>query len=802
MRGKEVFYPVGWDDNGLPTERRVQNYYGVRCDPSLPYDPALRPPTAGGGRVLTPAEQQPVSRRNFVSLCRELSGLDERAFAEAWQRLGLSVDWDITYRTIDERSQAVSQLVFLRSLARGEAYQAEAPSLWDVTFGTAVAQAEIEDREVAATFISLAFQVADARSAGTPEVAVATTRPELLPACVALVAHPDDERYQGLFGGSAITPVFGVRVPIMAHRLADPAKGTGLVMVCTFGDMTDVTWWRDLQLATRPVIGKDGRLLAAPPPGLDSETGLAAYAELAGLRAKAARSRVTDLLYAAGAVRGEPEPIRHAVKFYENGQMPLEIVTTRQWYVRNGARSPELHSALLARGRELDWHPDHMRVRFEHWVNGLTGDWLISRQRFFGVPIPVWYPLDADGRPDRDRPIVPEQAQLPVDPAADTPAGYRPEQRGVPGGFTGDPDVMDTWATSSLSPQIASGWPDDADLTGRVFPMDLRPQGPEIIRTWLFYTVLRSQDEFGVLPWRHAAISGWILDPDRKKMSKSKGNAVTPMDLLREYGTDAMRYWAGSARLGVDTTFDTAQLRIGRRLAIKILNAARFVLGIAADPAGPAPAGPAPAEAARADTAAVTEPIDLALVRRLAAVTEDCTAAFENYDHAAALEHAERFFWFFCDDYLELVKARAYGEQGPGPAASAAAALRLGLSVALRLLAPFLPFATEEAWSWWQDGSIHRAPWPDADELVAQASPGDDSVLVAAAAAIGAIRKARSQAQLPTKSPVPVLTIAGAQPDLDAIAAASLDVRSAGRVSELELLTADGPGLQAEIGTG
>ncbi len=790
MRGREVFYPVGWDDNGLATERRVQNYYGVRCDPSLPYQPGLAPPARGAERPLTPAEQLPVSRRNFVELCRQLTEIDERAFAQAWQRLGLSMDWSISYRTIDERVQAVSQLAFLRNLARGEAYQAEAPALWDVTFGTAVAQAEIEDREVPGTFIRLAFSLdaimpgtgssrADRSPAGSQQkVTVATTRPELLPACVALVAHPDDERYQGLFGATAVTPLFGANVPILAHRLADPAKGTGLVMVCTFGDMTDVTWWRDLQLDTRPVIGKDGRLLPDPPPAITSDAGLDAYAQLAGRTAKAARQRVTDLLHAAGAVRGEPEPIQHSVKFYEYGQAPLEIITTRQWYIRNGSHSPELRQTLLARGRELCWHPEHMRTRYEHWIEGLTGDWLVSRQRYNGVPIPVWYRLDASGQPVRGEPIVPAEAELPVDPAADIPTGYAAEQRGVPGGFAADPDVMDTWATSSLSPQIAAGWPDDDDLLGRLFPMDLRPQAHEIIRTWLFYTVLRSQAEFGLLPWRHAAISGWILDPDRKKMSKSKGNAVTPTDLLREYGTDAVRYWSASARLGVDTAFDAAQLKIGRRLAIKILNAARFVLGIGPD----AGTGSAP----------ITEPIDLALVRRLADLADRCTAALENYEHATALDQAERFFWFFCDDYLELVKARAYGEYGPAPAASAVATLRLALSVALRLLAPFLPFATEEAWSWWQDGSVHLAAWPDADEVRAQSGPGDDSVLVAAAAAIAAIRKAKSQAQMPMKEPVARLIVTGEQDSLDALAAASRDVRAAGHVEEIELRIAAG----------
>jgi valyl-tRNA synthetase len=775
MRGKEVFYPVGWDDNGLATERRVQIYYGVRCDPALPYDPALRPPAAGGDRPLSPADQQPVSRRNFVELCRQLTELDERVFAQAWRRLGLSVDWDISYRTIDERSQVISQAVFLRNLARGEAYQAEAPALWDVTFGTAVAQAEIEDREVPGTFIRLAFGLAEPSGA---EVIVATTRPELLPACVALVAHPDDERYRHLFGATAMTPLFGGRVPIRAHRLADPAKGTGLVMVCTFGDMTDVTWWRDLQLATRPVIGKDGRLLADPPAGISSAAGRAAYASLAGQTAKAARSHVTDMLHAAGAVRGDLEPIRHSVKFFEYGQAPLEIVTTRQWYIRNGSRSQELRDTLLARGRELHWHPEHMRSRYEHWIDGLTGDWLVSRQRYNGVPIPVWYPLDAGGEPLRDEPIVPPQAQLPVDPATDTPPGYQPSQRGQAGGFAADPDVMDTWATSSLTPWIATGWPADQDLAGRLIPMDLRPQAHEIIRTWLFYTVLRSEQELGVLPWRHAAISGWILDPDRKKMSKSRGNAVAPTDLLREYGADALRYWSASARLGVDTAFDLAQLRIGRRLAIKLLNATRFVLGIAAAEDNPG-------------EHQISEPIDLALVRRLAEVTQRCTAAFEGYEHATALEQAERFFWFFCDDYLELVKARAYGEHGRDPAASAVATLRLGLSVGLRLLAPFLPFATEEAWSWWQDGSIHRAPWPDGSQLRDRAGPGDEAVLVAAAAAIAAIRKAKSKAQVPMKTAVPLLVLAGRPDELDALAAAGPDVRSAGRVTAIELRRSD-----------
>ena len=792
MRGKEVFYPVGWDDNGLPTERRVQNYFGVRVDPALPYDPDFTPPAPAGpsgssGRGAAPRGQVPVSRRNFVELCRRLSEDDERAYAEVWRRLGLSVDWSLSYRTIDDGPLAVSQRAFLRNVSRGEAYLADGPSLWDVTFRTAVAQAELEDREITGAYVRIEFPLQSAVGA----VLVATTRPELLPACVALVAHPDDERYTGLFGATVRTPLFRAAVPVLAHRLADPAKGTGIAMVCTFGDATDVTWWRDLRLDTRPVIGKDGRLLDGPLPWLTDPAGQAAYQDLAGLPVPAARARITELLRAAGELRGEPEPVVHAVKFYEYGEAPLEIIATRQWYIRNGARDPGLREALLARGRELDWHPPHMRARYEDWVHGLAGDWLISRQRYLGVPVPVWYPLGADGAVRYDAPILPADDMLPVDPAADTPPGYQASQRGRPGGFTEDPDVMDTWATSSLTPQIAASLGTGGqDLSDRVFPMDLRPQAHEIIRTWLFYTVLRSQEADGVLPWRHAAISGWVLDPDRKKMSKSKGNVTTPADLLRDYGSDAVRYWAASARLGVDTTFDPGQLKIGRRLAVKILNASRFVLGMPA----PGTAGEADAAGQAGEAGQVTEPLDRAMLGRLAGLVDRCTAAFEAYDYAQALELTERFFWWFCDDYLELAKPRAYGGQGPAPAGSAIAALRLALSVLLRLFAPVLPFVTEEVWSWWQDGSVHRAPWPDPRPL---RKPGGaagaeaDGLLEVASAAIGSIRKAKSQARLPMRASAGRLVVTASPPQLTALAQVSRDVQAAGAVAEVELRPGD-----------
>ncbi len=806
MRGRKVFYPIGWDDNGLATERRVQNYYHVRCDPTLPYDPGFSPPASNGG------EQMPISRRNFIELCHRLTDLDEQAFEEVWRRLGLSVDWSTLYRTIDDDSRAISQRAFLRNVTRGEAYLAEAPSLWDVTFQTAVAQAEVEDREVAGATHTIAFRRPD----GTP-VPVVTTRPELLPACVALVAHPGDERYAALTGTTVHSPLFGVEVPVLAHHLADPAKGTGIAMVCTFGDSNDVTWWRDLRLPARPVLGRDGRLLASPPAAITSRAGRIAYRQLAGDSAQAARKRIAAMLRASGDLLSGPDPVRHSVNFYEKGTQPLEIVTTRQWYIRNGAHDERLRAVLLARGGQVGWHPPHMRVRYENWVNGLAGDWLISRQRFFGVPVPVWYPLDGEGKPRYDAPILPADGALPVDPAADAPPGYTADQRGRPGGFAGDPDVMDTWATSSLTPQLAARWSLDGDLLDRVYPMDLRPQAHEIIRTWLFYTLLRSQLERGVLPWRHAGISGWVLDPDRKKMSKSVGNVVTPMDSLRKYGSDAVRYWAAGGRLGADVTFDPAQLRVGRRLAIKVLNASRFVLGLAPPDAdrgkqdnggqdgqalvtkerGLEPPGGSGGSLPRVS---ISEPLDMAMLERLAGVIGQCTRALDDYDHTGALAAAEEFFWFFCDDYLELVKGRAYGERGDGPGASARAALRLALAVMLRLFAPFLPFVTEEVWSWWQEGSVHTAAWPSPEEVApASATPGEPlgtpslaaASLTAASGAIAAIRGAKSGARVSMRAPVRTLVVTAQRDHLDAVRAVLPDVQAAGRVEHTELRPGD-----------
>jgi valyl-tRNA synthetase len=783
MRGKAVFYPMGWDDNGLPTERRVQNYFGVRCDPSLPYVPEFSPPEKPGKQAI------PVSRPNFIELCARLTAEDEKVFEHLWRYLGLSVDWAMTYATIDRRAQRVSQLAFLRLVRRDVAYQLEAPTLWDVDFRTAVAQAELEDREQPGAYHRIRFAAvagaAASASRGTPAfIEIDTTRPELIPACVALVAHPDDERYKQLFGTEVETPLFGVRVPVMAHALADPEKGTGVAMICTFGDLTDVVWWRELGLPVRAVIQTNGALKpvtwgergweSGDPPRAQRH-----YDQLAGLSAVKARAKIVDLLKETGDLIGDPRPISHAVKFYEKGDRPLEIVTSRQWFIKTMAFREE----LLARGRELQWHPPYMQARFDNWVNGLAGDWCVSRQRFFGVPFPLWYQVRPDGTIDYAARLLPSEDRLPVDPSTDVPAGYRADQRNQPGGFAGDPDIMDTWATSSLTPQIAGRWEEDPDLFARVFPMDVRPQAHDIIRTWLFATVLRSHFEFDALPWRNAAISGWVLDPDRKKMSKSKGNVVTPMDLLQAHGSDGVRYWAASGRAGTDTTFDPGQMKVGRRLAIKLLNASKFVL------ANPEPQG------------AVTAAVDRGLLTTLAAIVRESTADLEQYNYTRVLERTESFFWSFCDDYLELVKGRRYGDQGSALAASANGALLTALSTLLRLFAPFLPFVTEEVWSWWREGSVHKAAWPSAEEVLAPSGGVADTrggeALEFAAAVLAAIRKKKSEDQRAMKTVVTRALVRAPAASLALLPEVEADLRACGLIRQLE--TAEGAALQVEV---
>jgi valyl-tRNA synthetase len=779
MRGKNVFYPMGWDDNGLPTERRVQNYFHVRCEPHVPFEPGLELAMADDAARKQPARR--ISRKNFIELCIALTAEDEKAFKALWQRLGLSVDWELEYSTIGALSRKLAQWSFLDLQQNGHVYQVEAPTLWDVDFRTAVAQAEVEDRPQKGAFHSVRFGVE-----GGGSFTIATTRPELLPACVGVAAHPQDERYQPLFGKRAVTPLFRVPVPIFPSELVDREKGTGILMVCTFGDATDVQWWREQGLALRQAIGKDGLLTpvqfgTSEFPSLDAARANEAYARLAGLKVKEAQKTIVELLRdPAGSATGaaepplvsEPQPIEHPVKFYEKGDRPLEFITTRQWFVK----LLEHKEALLAAGERIQWYPAYMGLRFRNWTENLNLDWCVSRQRFFGVPFPVWYRVKPGGATDFDQPIFADASALPVDPTTDAPPGYTEAQRDQPGGFTGEADVFDTWFTSSLTPQISSGWTTAPERHKRLFPADLRPQAHDIIRTWAFYTVVKAWLHEREIPWRGTAISGWVLDPDRKKMSKSKGNVVTPVHLIDQFGADAVRYWSLAARLGTDTAFDEKVFAVGRRLVMKLYNAAKYALSQSARE------GP------------VTHALDLGFLARLRDTVERASALFEELDYAGALDAVERFFWSgYTDNYLELVKARARSETDAAGRSSAVAAAQQGLSVLLRLFAPYLPYVTEEAWSWGfasatGERSIHKAPWPQASEFAALPAGADaGKAFDLACAFLDAVRRGKSGAGATVGRQLATLRVAASPDTVASLRACLPDLRAAAR-AEGEIL--------------
>ena len=761
MNGKNIFYPMGWDDNGLPTERRTQNVLNIRCEAHLPYDPDWKPATEKTKDVVS------VSRQNFIEACELITAQDEKAFENTWRKLALSVDWSLIYTTIGTDARRISQYSFLELAEKGLAYNAESVTMWDVDFRTAVSQAEVEDREVNGAFHDLRFGIQ-----GGGEFIISTTRPELLAACIAVAAHPDDERYKPLFGKNAITPLFKVPVPIVPSEHADPEKGSGILMICTFGDLADVEWWKKSKMPCRQIIGMNGRLLKITFgeglfPSVDPQAAQIAYDQIAGLTIKQAKAKIVQLLQEPNsasngsepALKGDPRPITHIVRFYEKGSNPLEFITTRQWFIK----ILDFKDELLALGSKIKWHPEHMQSRYDHWVMGLNQEWCISRQRYFGVPLPVWYPLLDNGQPDYEHPIYPSAQSLPIDPSTNVPPGYTQEQRDKPNGFIGEQDVMDTWATSSLTPQISSKWGIDNERHQKLFPADLRPQAHDIIRTWAFYTIVKAWLHEKKLPWTHAAISGFILDPDRKKMSKSKGNVVTPEALLIQHSTDVFRYWAARGRLGMDSAFDENMFKIGRKLVIKLFNASKLVFNQLDN---------ASHLSQNFSLSQVCTQCDFAWIAIMREAIIKAREAFENYEYTTALQYAEDTFWNFCDNYLEMVKTKAYLAGSTPESRSALVTLNWSLKTFLRLFAPFMPFVTEEIWSWkysQDSNSIHKAPWPGVEEIAQIEAPADEGSFAATIDVISRIRGFKTLNNVSQKRPVAKVEIRGAASDLKKI---------------------------------
>jgi valyl-tRNA synthetase len=807
MAGWHVFYPFGFDDNGLPSERLVERVTGRKAHQVI-------------------AEE---GREAFIKLCEPIIKGAEQEFVDLWQSLALSCDWEQFYTTINERSRAISQASFIDLYNKGYIYRKEAPTQWCWADQTAISQAEIEDKEVAGHFHDITFHFDDGSGKLTP-VTIATTRPELIPACVAVFAHPDDARYQHLFGKKAITPLFEVEVPILPSEKADPEKGTGILMCCTFGDMDDVEHWGQFNLPTRVVIERAGILgdfsaryvapeaqacavdgvrysndmqqaLGARWPSRNATRAKELAAALAGLKIKKAREWIREQLSEAGLLTNVRE-ITHIVRHSERGGVPIEILVTPQWYINLLDHKAE----LLAQGRKVQWHPEYMLKRFEHWVEGLNQDWCISRQRYNGVPFPVWY--DARGNI-----VLASPAQLPVNPLVDLPdgravvsgrqSGDGPEVTRMGAGapeYSPEPDVMDTWATSSVTPLLNTHLrigASDAETQARhdtLFPYSLRPQAHDIIRTWAFYTITKAYYHFGEIPWKDIVISGHAQDARGQKISKSKGHVVTPAEMVQKYSADGLRYWSSGCKLGTDTIYDEKSLTEGKRLINKVFNATKFALRhlVDFDPiqtggAGDS-AGDSAGEAAMAGMAAcptgerysldgmlkhVTYATDRWILARLNKAVERATKANEEYEFGDARMAAEEFFWAdLCDNYLELSKGRLYGDERvlsahPGASAdelrrSAQVALYLSLSAALRLFAPVLPHVTEECWSWyfaqWQgQPSIHVAPWPRAVAAQDSETALKEGALLCDLLAL--VRKWKSERNVSIKKPVALLTV-------------------------------------------
>ena len=786
MNGFNIFYPMGWDDNGLPTERRVQDFFNVRCDPDEKSVENIQEVVKSIDKKSNPIK---VSRKNFIELCHLVTTEDEKVFKDLFMKIGLSVDWDQEYATIQDIPREIAQRSFLDLFNKGHVYNIESPSLWDPEFQTAVAQAEIEDREVPGAYHDIEFKTNEGK-----KFVISTTRPELLPACVGVAAHPKDKRFKDFIGKKAITPLFDVEVPIFSSELVDMEKGTGILMVCTFGDNVDVQWWKEEKLNTRIIVNKYGRLKKVDFKNenfksLSPEKANKFFQELENKNLKQAKKIIVELLgdklnfEGNAALVSTPREISHSVRFYERSKTPLEILSTRQWFVK----LLDKKKMILEKSNEIDWHPDFMSKRFENWTENLNMDWCISRQRFFGVPFPLWYRLDSNSEPDFNNPIFPKLSDLPIDPSEDTPKDFEENLRGKPNGFIGEKDVLDTWFTSSMTPQIGGKWGTGEEFFGEVLPYDIRPQSHEIIRTWAFYTIVKSVLHHNEIPWKNVIISGWVLDPDRKKMSKSKGNVVVPNDLIEQYGADAVRYWAANARLGTDTANDEQVFKVGKKLVVKIFNASKFVLSNYH-------------EIDEIEIKNIKNNLDKSIIYIFNDYLNKITDSLDKFQFAEALNSIEDFFWnYFTDNYIELVKNRRISGNA-SDSLSASTTLILILENLLKLFAPFVPMITEEIWTtmYPNNKSIHIQDWPK--NLNIEFGNISSKEFEAAKEAISSVRKGKTSLGIGLGKEIEKIKIITNAEKQSTIKEILSDVKDASRALKIEIETDESEdGIRSEI---